>query len=120
MGQIVMNRQKTKTLKNSRPELSLNHIDDNKAKSTFLDLFCGCGGLSLGMQRAGLIEVAAIDSSPEAIMVFQRNFPNVPHVLERDLTQFAPSELASLIGLNHVDVVIGGPPCQGFSKVRQV
>jgi len=86
---------------------------------TCIDLFCGCGGFSLGMERAGFTVLAAIDLNPEALSVFRTNFPNVAHVLQRDLTTFPPAELAKLIGTAEVDVIVGGPPCQGFSKVRQ-
>lgn len=86
---------------------------------TCIDLFCGCGGFSLGMARAGFTVLAAIDSNPEAITVFRKNFPEVARVLQRDLTGFPPPELAKLIGSSEVDVVVGGPPCQGFSTVRQ-
>jgi DNA (cytosine-5)-methyltransferase 1 len=87
---------------------------------TFLDLFCGCGGFSLGMERAGFRCLAALDFNKEAIATFRANFPEVPHVLEKDLTTFAPSQLASLIGTDRVDVITGGPPCQGFSGARKV
>jgi DNA (cytosine-5)-methyltransferase 1 len=86
---------------------------------TCIDLFCGCGGFSLGMERAGFAVLAAVDSSKPAIRVFQANFPSVPHVLEKDLTSLSPLELAKLIGTAEVDVIVGGPPCQGFSIVRQ-
>jgi DNA (cytosine-5)-methyltransferase 1 len=86
---------------------------------TFIDLFCGCGGFSLGMERAGFLCLAAIDSNPEAIATFRVNFPEVAQVLERDLTKFPPADLAKLIGKNTVDVITGGPPCQGFSTARQ-
>ena len=86
---------------------------------TCIDLFCGCGGFSLGMERAGFTVLAAIDLNPEAISVFRKNFQNVPHVLEKDLTTFPPAELAKILGTTEVDVIVGGPPCQGFSRVRQ-
>lgn len=85
----------------------------------FIDLFCGCGGFTLGMERAGFQCLAAIDSNEEAIEVFRRNFPQVQHALEEDLTEFSPQELADRIGNQAVDVIVGGPPCQGFSTVRQ-
>src|SRR5579859_5145598 len=85
---------------------------------TCIDLFCGCGGFTLGMERAGFTVLAAIDSNPEAVKVFQKNLPDVAHILEKDLTRFHPRELATLIGAE-VDVIVGGPPCQGFSTVRQ-
>ena len=87
---------------------------------TFIDLFCGCGGFTLGMQRAGFRCVAAIDNNPEAIAVFEGNFSDVPHVLEKDLAQFGPDKLAALADCKQVDVIVGGPPCQGFSNVRKV
>ena len=86
---------------------------------TCIDLFCGCGGFSLGMERAGFTVLAAIDFNPEALSVFRTNFHNVAHVLQQNLTTFSPRELAKLIGAAEVDVMVGGPPCQGFSRVRQ-
>jgi DNA (cytosine-5)-methyltransferase 1 len=88
-------------------------------KPTFIDLFCGCGGFSLGLVRAEFQCLAAIDFNKEAVQVFQANFPDVPHALQKDLTQFTPLDLESLIGTRQVDVIVGGPPCQGFSQARQ-
>lgn len=95
---------------------------------TFLDLFCGCGGFTLGMIRSGLHCLAAIDHDPVAIATLRANLidrddlglPSVAHALERDLKKFKPDQLAALIGTNRVDVIVGGPPCQGFSTARQV
>lgn len=86
---------------------------------TCIDLFSGCGGFSLGMERAGFSILAAIDFNPEAVAIFRRNFPHVKHTLQKDLTKFPPAELEQLIGSTNVDVIVGGPPCQGFSTVRQ-
>jgi DNA (cytosine-5)-methyltransferase 1 len=90
-----------------------------KESLKFIDLFAGCGGFSLGMIRAGFECVAAIDSNTEAVRVFRRNFPNVAHILQEDLTEFSPQDLARVTGVSEIDVVVGGPPCQGFSTVRQ-
>jgi len=95
---------------------------------TFIDLFCGCGGFSLGLMRAGHQCLAAIDSDEVATRVFRQNLSDFRHpklrpaqnVLRRDLTDFPPEALAKLIGHKRVDVVVGGPPCQGFSTARQV
>ena len=86
----------------------------------YIDLFCGCGGFSLGLERAGLRCLAAIDHDPAAIKAFRANIPDVQHALERDLTSFTPEQLDELIGPVKVDAIIGGPPCQGFSRVRKV
>lgn len=87
---------------------------------TFIDLFSGCGGFSLGLEWAGLTCLAAIDFNESAIQTFRANHPEVPHVLLKDLTRFAPKELDKLLGSQRVDVIVGGPPCQGFSRARQV
>ena len=87
---------------------------------TCIDLFCGCGGFSLGMQRAGFKVLAAIDFNEEAVATFKANFPKETLALHKDLTQFTPDKLAAELGVDRVDVIIGGPPCQGYSNVRRV
>lgn len=87
---------------------------------TFIDLFCGCGGFSLGLKRAGFEALAAIDCEPSAMSIYRTNFKEVPHVLEEDITQFSPQKLEELIGTKEVGLIVGGPPCQGFSTARQV
>jgi DNA (cytosine-5)-methyltransferase 1 len=89
------------------------------APITSIDLFCGGGGFSLGLEQAGIRTVAAVDFDPRAMDVFRANFPHVTHAYCADLTALPPSELAQRIGADRVDVVVGGPPCQGFSQVRQ-
>ena len=100
----------------------------NVKTQTFLDLFSGCGGFTLGMIRSGLRCVAAIDVDPVAIATLRANLVDqhhlgllpVAHALERDLRYFRPDQLAALIGTGHVDIVVGGPPCQGFSTARKM
>lgn len=87
---------------------------------TYIDLFCGCGGFSLGLERAGLKCVAAIDHDNRCTQAFSNNFPNVEHVLERDLKSFTPEQLQDIIGAQKIDMIVGGPPCQGFSRARKV
>ena len=89
-------------------------------KFTFIDLFCGCGGFSLGLERAGLSGIAAIDFNDEAIAVHKKNLAQIPYILNEDVTKFMAKDLAKLTGINSIDVIVGGPPCQGFSTVRQV
>lgn len=95
---------------------------------TFIDLFCGCGGFTLGMLRAGFECLAAIDVHEPAVEALRKNLTApkasglrpVRHALRKDLTQFPPHDLAQLIGTERLDVIVGGPPCQGFSTARQV
>lgn len=96
------------------------HTKDTRQAFTFLDLFCGCGGFSLGLERAGFQCLAALDFNPEAITTFKANFSKDTLALRKDLTKFSPARLAAQLGVNSVDVIVGGPPCQGFSTVRQV
>src|SRR5687768_5455345 len=89
----------------------------NRSGLTFLDLFAGCGGFTLGMCRAGFKCVAAIDSDPDAVKTLRQNLPEVSNVLCENLTSFPPESLAADFGVGAVDVIVGGPPCQGFSSV---
>lgn len=88
---------------------------------TFIDLFSGCGGFSLGLEWAGLVCRAAVDMDAPAIDTFKANHSHQTHALVRDLTTFSPDDLDKLLGgSERIDVVVGGPPCQGFSRARQV
>ncbi len=81
---------------------------------TCIDLFCGCGGLSLGFRNAGFNVVAGIDSWKDALVTHRKNLPESLAVCA-DLFSFTPHELKSRHGVSDVDVIVGGPPCQGFS-----
>lgn len=104
-----------------------NCIAPTSSKPTFIDLFSGCGGFTLGMLRAGFHCLAAVDFNKEAIQTLRANLqaksptklPPVGFALEADLTQLTPIKLAAVIGQASVDVIVGGPPCQGFSTARQ-
>ena len=75
-----------------------------------IDLFCGCGGMSLGFQNAGFDIVAAYDNWQPAIDIYQKNFQHP--IYKKDLsTEDIVPELRKLAP----DMIIGGPPCQDFS-----
>lgn len=86
---------------------------------SLIDLFSGCGGFSLGMEWAGFRCRAAIDFEKAAIETFLANHQDVAHALCRDLTKFPPAELNVMLNGEQIDVIVGGPPCQGFSKARK-
>jgi DNA (cytosine-5)-methyltransferase 1 len=92
---------------------------NNFNKPTFIDLFSGCGGFSAGLEQAGLQCLAGIDHNEHAVNTFRQNHDLKTISLAKDMTVFDPMELSQLIGTNHVDLIIGGPPCQGFSVARQ-
>ena len=84
-----------------------------------LDLFCGCGGLSLGFEQAGFDIVGGIDINPHAVATFQHNFPKSV-AIEGDLENLTIEEIEEKIpNIKEVDVLIGGPPCQGFSSANR-
>ncbi len=82
---------------------------------TVVDLFSGCGGLSLGAQRAGVRVVAAIDNDPVLTSSYSRNFPQT-HLLRADVATLDGDCIRALADTT-VDGIVGGPPCQGFSEM---
>lgn len=79
-----------------------------------IDLFCGCGGFSLGFEKAGFNVILGIDVWKDALSTFRHNHQN-SKVLEADLSVLVPENIKPLIENKKIDVIIGGPPCQGFS-----
>jgi len=78
-----------------------------------IDLYCGCGGLSLGFKNAGVNIVAAFDNWTPAIETYRANIDGHPaHCM--DLSN--PDIVVPLIGGSYPDIIIGGPPCQDFSS----
>jgi DNA (cytosine-5)-methyltransferase 1 len=80
---------------------------------TVVDLFCGAGGLSHGFEMAGFRVAAAVDNDPISGETYRRQNPRTP-LLTEDVESITGSRLARLAG-GEIDVVIGGPSCQGFS-----
>lgn len=89
-------------------------MDGKDTRHTFIDLFSGCGGLSLGFEMAGYRCLLAIDNWQDALTTYTFNNPGVD-TLCADLSATSPEEIRERYGLHDVDVIIGGPPCQGFS-----
>ncbi len=77
-----------------------------------VDLFCGCGGLSLGFENAGFEVVAGYDNWPAAIKVYRRNFSHPINQLDLSDTAKASEQIREY----RPDMIIGGPPCQDFSS----
>ena len=84
-----------------------------------VDLFCGAGGLSLGFKQAGFEPCLAYDFDRYACATYAANIG--PHVIHADLAGADPDEIARQIRtqVGAVDVVAGGPPCQGWSIQRR-
>jgi DNA (cytosine-5)-methyltransferase 1 len=75
-------------------------------KFTVLDLFCGAGGLSLGLDRAGLTTILAVDNNKAALQTYSANLG----------CRAVKLDLSKEVTLPQTTVVVGGPPCQGFSS----
>ncbi len=81
-----------------------------------IDLFCGCGGFSKGFEQAGFDVRLGIDVWQDAVITYKANFPHAATIVG-DISTLAGKDLLDAAGMsaNEVDVIIGGPPCQGFS-----
>lgn len=87
----------------------------NKSKLNAVDLFSGCGGFSYGFQQAGFNILLGVDNDNFALKTFERNHKNAKGLnLDLHLPE-AIEKIAKIIGEEKVDVIIAGPPCQGFS-----
>lgn len=87
-----------------------------KSNPTIVDLFCGCGGFGLGAELAGFKTIAAVDIDPTLQSAYKRNFPET-HVLNGDLSKLNEESWRMILNGVEVDGVIGGPPCQGYSRM---
>jgi len=81
-----------------------------------VDLFCGVGGMSLGFEQAGFEVACATDHDALNTGVYRLNFPNC-WTFTADVHDLTGDSLRrrGRLGDREVDVVFGGPPCQGFS-----
>lgn len=85
-------------------------------KLKIVDLFCGCGGFGLGAKQAGFDVIVAIDIDETLQSAYKRNFPNT-RVLPGDLSTMDKNSWKMILSKEKVDGVIGGPPCQGYSRM---
>ncbi|MGI8796788.1 MAG: DNA cytosine methyltransferase [Acidimicrobiia bacterium] len=83
---------------------------------SFIDLFCGAGGLSEGFRQAGWQPVAGIDIDPDAVATYGLNFPEAAGICGDLRKPAVRRRLLKAAGGS--TVVVGGPPCQAFSQVR--
>lgn len=79
-----------------------------------VELFCGCGGTSLGFEMAGFEVAVGIDIHEPSIRTFAKNHPKSGAILG-DVKLISPAMVKKVIGDRPIDVLIGGVPCQGFS-----
>jgi DNA (cytosine-5)-methyltransferase 1 len=86
----------------------------NTEKPIVAELFCGCGGTSLGFEMAGFETILGCDIHTPSIQTFQTNHPNCS-TITGDVKKVSPETIKELLNGRQLDVLIGGIPCQGFS-----
>ncbi|PAV24735.1 DNA (cytosine-5-)-methyltransferase [Tamilnaduibacter salinus] len=84
-----------------------------------IELFCGCGGMALGLKNADFTVEYAADLEPSAVATYKKNLS--PDAAEEDVSKITPRKLLDVVQLEpgELDLMSGGPPCQGFSKQRR-
>jgi DNA (cytosine-5)-methyltransferase 1 len=90
-----------------------------KPKPKAIDLFSGCGGLTLGLKQAGFIVLGAVDNDHLAVKTFKANHKNV-QVFETDINSLTTLKVKRRLKIKkwELDLLAGCPPCQGFSTMR--
>ena len=87
-------------------------------KLNVVDLFCGCGGISLGFELSRYNIIGGIDIDIDSIKTFQKNFPYSKAICE-DLLKYSDERILEEFSDEAIDVIVGGPPCQGFSSANR-
>ena len=88
----------------------------NGTKYTVVDLFSGAGGFTIGFTKADYKVLLSTDFDEDCAKVHEINMPDIPF-LQSDIYNLTEEALDKYTGESNVDVLIGGPPCQGFSTI---
>ncbi len=94
-------------------------ISKKNRKPIAVDLFCGCGGLTVGLRQAGFEVVGAVDNDPLSLLTYHENHPRVK-IYSDDIRNIKTDEFVKMLKLDEgeLDLLAGCPPCQGFSTMR--
>lgn len=95
-------------------EIETIKVSDKPSEYTFIDLFSGAGGISVGVKQAGFKKLASVEIDKDASATIRNNFPESVH-FELPIENLSEAMLAEKLGNPKVNVIFGGPPCQGFS-----
>jgi len=109
---IVCNYDNTSELESI---LGVSDLQKKSNSEGFIDLFCGAGGFTIGLTRAGYKPILCADNNRDVALTHEKNYPNIPF-LEGDLGDEKIQKVVErYVGNKEVAIVAGGPPCQGFS-----
>jgi len=89
------------------------------SKYNIIDLFSGAGGMSLGFKKRGFNTLFAIEYNNKFASTYSYNFPKVNLIIE-DIKSINDTSVKKLLNGEKVDIIVGGPPCQGFSKAGNI
>lgn len=103
---------------NTYIENARENVSEDSLK--MIDLFCGAGGLSLGFTQEGFVTSLANDIQDCCVDTYAHNHPETPrdHIVLGDIKDVVKN-LDKLLSGRNVDIVVGGPPCQGFSMANR-
>lgn len=92
------------------------NLNEKEFRFDFIDLFCGGGGLSVGLEQDGFRPVIAVDNNRSAVLTYRFNRPWLTDgkIINEDIRDIVDKKI-----FPHVPLIVGGPPCQGFSVVNK-
>jgi DNA (cytosine-5)-methyltransferase 1 len=104
-----------------RANTKMQHVETKESKKAnakklnVIDLFAGAGGISIGFMKAGYNIILDADFDDAVAKTHKHNFPTIPFI-HGDLSDIKiQKDLINTVGKKEVDIIVGGPPCQGFS-----
>ncbi len=111
----MVQEQNQPKIKIMKKKLKVVESNDITPRLNVLDLFCGCGGMTKGLEEAGLNVLAGLDIWDKAIDSYKQNFKHLS--VCDDISKLTPNSFCAKYNINNdeIEVIVGGPPCQGFS-----
>lgn len=99
---------------------TLKSLTAKSSMPTAFDLFSGCGGLTLGLKKAGFRLLGAVDIDSLSVETYKANHPDVKQTWEIDIRELPATQVMKTLRLRpgQLDLLAGCPPCQGFSSLR--
>jgi DNA (cytosine-5)-methyltransferase 1 len=111
---LKLNLDKDKVTNGNWFEVDTTKVSDAPSEITFVDLFSGAGGISVGVRSAGLKKIVSVEIDHDASNTIRKNFPESTH-FELPIENLSEGMIDGAVKGKKINVVFGGPPCQGFS-----